>query len=534
LKTATRDWLSGRTHRAGAIYEEILARITQPDRAGLDEVQVERMQLAVQYILGLLEAGSGIDRAEARAQFLESRRGLRVNAWRVRSLLQLNLGDAVAAQKAARRAELLQLQDASESHYLGTSGAFQLIAAFSAADVIAVRSAADLIATLAQSYPGWRPIAAYGQSCHRYLLGDLEGALESVTAGFTSARPGRHSIWGLLAAHHVRVLRESERTQEALEHAHVYMEETRRQELSTAEHFMYPEAARTLAVVGRHAEALAIIDPLIQRVESLGSSGLSAGTVYEARAEIAISMSDRTGFDHYAGLCAREYSKGNNPALSAKFARLMERAQQRSLVPLASIAGPSLRVDPAATAPEDDNTIVSRILECVDTSDRARCALMMLLQSSDGYIGYLYGANDNGLVPLAGVPDNATDPLLEQWLYRWLHAERERAAHSAAVTTATVNVEPLSTDLGTATADASDASVQASSDYVDAGGRRFFPIMLTHERDGERKVAALLAMPSEMHRRRPSSSLLAQIASQLLSHQDVQGVTLGEMPAVMS
>jgi hypothetical protein len=55
-------------------------------------------------------------------------------------------------------------------------------------------------------------------------------------------------------------------------------------------------------------------------------------------------------------------------------------------------------------------------------------------------------------------------------------------------------------------------------------------IMLLHEREGERRVAAVLAMQSEVVRRRPPGALLAQIASQLLAHNDVQGVALDELP----
>jgi tetratricopeptide (TPR) repeat protein len=534
VKIATQLWLSGRTQRASKSYEEILARIREPDRAGLDEVQFERTHMAIQYILALAEASGGVERAEERAALLESRRAHRVNAWRVRSLLQLNLGDTTAAQKSTRRAELLQLQDDTESHYLGTSAAYQLLAAISTADVLAVKSAADLVTIMAQSYPGWRAMSRVGQSWYRYLLGDLEGALDMVLAGFEITGPGRQVAWGMLAAQHVKLLRELGRPEESLACAETYVEVSHAQELTGTQRYILAETARTYAALGRHAEALAMIDPLLQLIESSGSRGLALGTFYETRARIAISMADRAAFEQYAELCAHEYKRGNNPALSAKFARLMEQAQKSSLVPGPASVPNELRPPIEAEQEEADNTIVSRMLECLDTSDRARCGLTMLLQSTDAYLGYLYGANEGGLVALAGIPDVRAEPPLEQWLGRWLQAEREIAARAASATTATVSGEPPDSapTSGTATADSCtvDDVSSFSAEYADAEGRRFSAIMLVRDEGGERQVAGVLALHCEGRRVRPPIGLLAQIAAQLLAHNDVQGVTLGQAP----
>jgi tetratricopeptide (TPR) repeat protein len=538
VKVATQHWLAGRTQLAGRIYEEILARITQPDHAGLDDVQFERLQLSLQYILALLEAGSALERAEARAEFLESRRSMRVNAWRVRSLLQLNRGDAAASLKSVRRAELLQLQDDTESHYFGTSAAYQLSAAMNAADLLAVKSATDLVATLADQYPGWRPMSIYGQSCYRYLVGDLAGALDVLLTALEISQPGRQVAWGLLATHHLRLLRELGRLEEALAYAPKYLEIIEAEQLSTAQGFAAVEAALTLAAAGRHAEALATMEPIVQHIESMGSRGLVLGLFYEARARIAISMADREAFERYSELCAREYQIGNNPAVLAKLARLMEQARQAGL---ASGGPPIVSTWPTTLQPipgEDENTIASRMLECVDSSDRARCALNMLLQSTDRYLGHLYGVNEGGLILLANVPEIDAEPELEHWLARWLQAECELAAHAAAVTT-TIDVPSLAPDVPTTPASATEsetADTRFSSPmrYVDSERRELHAVMLVHSSGGQRKVAAVLALHADGGRRRPPPALLDQIARQLLAHKDVQGVVLGEAPRSLS
>ncbi|HKU44098.1 MAG TPA: hypothetical protein VJR89_38320, partial [Polyangiales bacterium] len=522
LKGATLLWHSGGTHRASEIYEQILERITQPDRAGLEEVQVERMQLALQYILALLDASNGSDRAESRAQFLETRRAMRVNAWRVRSLLQLYQGDSAASQKSARRAELLQLQDERESHYLGTSAAFQLYANYLADDLLGVKNAAELIARLAASYPGWQSTSVYAQSCYRYLLGDLDEALQLAEQGLLLARPGRNASWGLLAAQQVRVLRELGQLDRALGHARAYLELADRLQLTLAQRYLCMETSRALGEAGQHAEALAMLEPLLQLIEASGARGLVLGTLYEARAQIAISMGDRAAFELFAERCGQEYKQGNNAALLTKLIRLMERAQQRGLAEAAAL--PELTPQLAAVEQDhDDNTIVSRMLECVDAADRARCALTMLLQSCDAHLGYLYGASEDKLIALAGLPENTAEPALEGWLQGWVRTERDAIAQAEGVATATVSIVADSAELATETEDLRSAT---SSDYSDSSGRKFHAVLLTYDHHGKRTIAGVLAIQSDVPRRPPMSQL-AMIAAQLLAHHDVRGIALG-------
>jgi tRNA A-37 threonylcarbamoyl transferase component Bud32 len=551
VKTATRDWLSGRAERACRTFEDILARIAQPDRAGLDDTQSERTQVAVRYVLALHEAVNGIEHAEQHAQFLESRRALRVNAWRVRSLLQLSQGDAEAAAKSARRAELLQLQD-NETHYPGTGVGLQMSASFFAADLLGVKRMLDSLEHLSETHRGWRPMFHYGQSCYRYLSGDLEGALERVLAGFELAVPGRNMPWGFLAAQHIKLLRELGRRDEALARAQEYMARAHTDELTMAQRFILMESAVTFATAQQPEQALAIIEPLIQHIESIGARGLALGVFFEARARIAIALRDREGFERAAESCAREYQRGQNAAVSAKFARLMDEARAHDLAPAEAASFEiAMRLQPETVEQDQNNTIVSRILECVDASDRARCALTMLLQSTDSYLGHLYGVQGDRLVALAGLPTIEAEPDLEQWLWRWLSAEREIAAHPATssedddydtVDTAggaldgddyeTVDSAGAPADEdGTPTVVGGKPVHGISPEYVDADGKRYHAVMVIQEKSGVRRIAAVLSLHVESgFRRRPPARLLTQVANQLLAHGDVSGAILGEPP----
>jgi hypothetical protein len=130
-----------------------------------------------------LGSSQGIHAAEERARFLESRRAQRVNAWRVRALLQLNQGDAASAHKSLHRAELLQLQDESETHYSGTGVGLYVVAYYQAADLLGVKRTLDQLTRFSDRHPGWRPMRIFGESCYRFVVGRPRGALERVQAG---------------------------------------------------------------------------------------------------------------------------------------------------------------------------------------------------------------------------------------------------------------------------------------------------------------------------------------------------------------
>ncbi|HKP58416.1 MAG TPA: protein kinase [Polyangiales bacterium] len=532
IAQASRDWIAGRVERSIRTYEQTLARIQEPDRAGLDEAQHLRTHMAIHYVLALMEATLGADRAEERAQLLEHHRGLRVNAWRVRMLLHQAHGDTQAAQKCARRAELLLLQDEVETHYHGTSAGFQLNSCFSAEDLLGVKTAVDALSEMAEDQPGWRPMLILGQSYYRHLQGDVQGALDVLGPGLELAKPGRHMVFGFLATQQLRLLNQLGRTDEALEHSARYLELVAREGLTTAQRSLQAFTARILAQIGKHEEGLALLEPLMQQAEEYGSSGLTLGLFYELRARVAIAAKDHEAFNHYLARCAHEYKKGKSSSINAKFARLLEyarhcgfRAPDSELEKLAVADGGTIGHD-------DDGTVVSRILECVDSRDRARCALTMLLQSTDSYLGHLFGIERDALVPLAALPENIPERTLTAWLEQWVNAERESLASVGAVqSTTTVSDQPpaLSDSVRTASAEEIENQNDISGVFVDQEGRSFRAVLLLDRRGGQRRLVAVLASQlNEDQRYRPPQALLAQIAAQLVDHGDVRGVSLDD------
>jgi tRNA A-37 threonylcarbamoyl transferase component Bud32 len=526
LLFATRDWLLGRVGSSVERYRQMLARINEPDRAGFDEVQHQRTRMGIEYVLALIEASLGMERAEERAKLLETHRGLRVNAWRIRLLLCMAHGDSQGANRCARRAELLLLQDDQNSHYTGTATGFQLNACYGAEDLLGVKTALDGLKVLAQTQPGWRPFVIYGESAYRRLQGDIQGAFDALQPALELPE-GRYSVFGLVAAQHIRLLHELGRIDEALTVAEHYREFVARENLNTAARLVYTRVARLWSETGRAEEAVAMMDSMIKNEMTSGSSGLAPGLLYEHRARIAISMRDRDAFEKYAELCGVEFKKGKNALLHAKFARLIEQARQVDLSPAIELEKLlAFEVEPFQT--DDDSSVRARIAECVDGADRARCALTMLLQSTDSYLGHLFGVEEARLEPLAALPEAAPDRDLLQWVERWVRAERDLVLNASATTTTS---EPPSTTETPSYGESPTASTEADSSgavpafFSDSQERRFRAVLLLDGRTGPRRLVAVLVLQvQDENRRRPPTALMAQIAALLADHGDAKGV----------
>jgi hypothetical protein len=161
----------------------------------------------------------------------------------------------------------------------------------------------------------------------------------------------------------------------------------------------------------------------------------------------------------------------------------------------------------------DFATLHSRMLECVDQGDRARCALTMLLQGVDSFAGYLYGVNERDHVLLAALPEDEIDPALENWFAELLEAEREDGSE-----------DDDSARFGQG--QDSEGS-RPSFRFVDAQKREFEPLYLTHHEDPQQRLAAVLVYHATRNaKRRPTRELQSELAEQLLEHGDVTGMLL--------
>jgi hypothetical protein len=139
----------------------------------------------------------------------------------------------------------------------------------------------------------------------------------------------------------------------------------------------------------------------------------------------------------------------------------------------------------------------------VDASDRARCALTILLQHLESFAGYLYGFHGDGVALLAGLPEGTPEPELDAWARRWTHAELGALAG------------------------------EVPNRHVDREGRVFEAILLLESaRDKDNVAAVLVLHVSEAQRVPYDKPLLACMASELLERGDVTGVVLEQTGTV--
>jgi tetratricopeptide (TPR) repeat protein len=511
---ASRNWIPGRARRSRALYEQVLARIAEPDRAGLDESQHTRTRMGVHYSLGLLEASMGIA-VEHRAQALEADREMRVNAWRVRQVYHLSQGDVDEARVCMRRAELLQLQENLGERYYGTTAALELSCYVRLGDLVLIKSVLDGVRALAARHAGWRPIELYGEAACRRLVGDYAGALPLIEAGLALARPGRHVYFGQLATAHVEVLIGLERRAEALARAREYLQVFEREQLGMLDHVLYVAYARALMVTGDHAGAAAVLEEQIAVAEAEKKSGLPLGVLFEARARVAIAAGDAGDFEHWSARCAAEYGRGRNPAVHARFTRLLAEARKHDVAPADPAAIDELVITADGEVVSFD-TVHSRMRECVDHADRARTALTLLLQSTESSTGFLYGVRNGAVVLMAAVPECVPEADMQRWIEQCAREELDGDTVATGSQTGTGDEEE---PVGHAEIERTGAFRR----YTDQEGRCFESMLLVPP--AERRLAGVLALQLPPGVRTiPPRALRAEIAAQLLDHGDVDGL----------
>jgi hypothetical protein len=499
-----RDHLSGRFQRARVVYTELLARLHGPDAEAMPEDNRTRARLGVRYALGIFEAINGTPAALDHAAALEQQPGYRVNAWRLRMVHHATLGDLDEARRCERRAQLLLLQDGARP-YPATDLHAEAAARYLSDDLDGLKQMLDHLQNAVERFPARAASRELAHCQYLRVKGDPGSALERLVPLLATHRPETSVRFSWFGATHLMLLNALGRHAEAAAIGRDYMERSRARGLELADcAAIVRPLAEALARNGDGREAAELSEALIAHYEGIGAGGLLLGSCYETRARVAIAGRDARGFEHWLTRCRTEYERARNPALGRKLGRLQREAQ------LAHMAAPLTSIDPPprdeADPPEPEavqGTAVSRMAECVDGEERARCTLTLLLEETGATQGHLYGWLSGRLNHLAAMPETPPPAALESALQSYVEGEL-RAADTTA---------------------AGGAAGPRDGPFVQSGLAGLRPILLCALRDGESVVVAVAVLsPGAGAGRKPSSKLLATLAQSLLEHDDVDAL----------
>jgi serine/threonine-protein kinase len=358
---------SGRFEDATTLFEGILRRLDEPDRAGLDDVGYRAMRLGGVYMLGVSYSARGRPDAVANLQAVEQEPGHRVNAWRVRMTHELMQGDMVAADQCRRRAELLHLQDGGALPYPGSTARIEMLAHLCCDDAVGVKRCMESLAATAARYPRWEPTARIARAHYLHLRGESGRALEVLQPALEAISPGRHMDWAFAVAAELQLLIALGRHAEAAEKGREYLGICERERLFPTHRTIMRGLAEALCRLGELDEALSLIETCLEQTLADGSRGMSVGLVYETRARIALAMHDEQAFLENAQRCAEQFRRGTNPGLGAKYERLMRDAEAGDIALTSAlrraleegIPGPPRALRSVLDSPSSDGTDAS-------------------------------------------------------------------------------------------------------------------------------------------------------------------------------
>ena len=485
---------------ARACYLSALARIDEPDGAGMGEGQRRAVRWGLLYGLGLYEAGFGWPTALSRIEELESIPGFRVNAWRVHTLYHLLQGDIDEARRCERRAELLHLQDGGGQVMPNTGLASLARAHWLAEDLASLKQLRAKVGRVSEHLASRRILAQLIESQYLHLRGEHTAALEALQPLIDAI--GDKEEYGFLwvTGTHLQVLCALERGAEAVELGRGYLDRARDRGLNDSEcsPILRP-LALALSRVGRQAEATELCSSLLSALEGDGVRGLLLGLAYEASARVAHLGQDRESALAHSARCRAEWRVHVNATLAVKHQRLVFELQQHDDPENGAASEvPSRRPKAAARTVA---TVFSRMDECVGLDELAQCALTVLLEEAAGGAGYLFLAHDGDFRCSASTPPGRPP----RWLESWLHQLAERALDAEEDTRTTADLEPVPT-----------APRLPPGEQLPRT-----ELLLTH-RDGERilvAVAAIYDAPGVMPRC-PAPAVMTALATSLVEHDE--------------
>jgi tRNA A-37 threonylcarbamoyl transferase component Bud32 len=447
--------IRGRYEEAHEVYEAILERMAQADRAGLDDGTIGATRVRVELSLATMDAAIGRASALEVVSRIERSQAHALQGMLARYMYYVWQGDTAEAARCKRRAEVLQL----ESNAPGTVGQnlFSELCAYALTDdMTRVKRTTDAIEAYAKPHRAWQPVLHYGRAEYQRIRGDCSAALREVELALSLMVPGEHMIWPSAAGARVRVLNELGRFEDALAVGETYLAAAVESGLGYVRNYIALPLSLSLSKLGRHDEAAELAQRAIEHFERLGATGLNLAAAFEARARVALESEDQATFEHYAKLCAKQWPAGEKRLMGAKYQRGGETREP----------GDELLNELSMMS-----QFTSTLENCQDSGHRAQCGIEYLGRQSGAGAGLLYTLTKSGLVLAGKFGDGDSDEEIEEFATEYFDRELDREEGTEAHS----NPPPFT----------------AATEAKGLARRGFIPVLLTHQTDRGNAVTGL-------------------------------------------
>ena len=437
--------LRGCTKEVHSVYESLLQRLDQPDRAGLTEVHHTATRLRIVQGLGMLDAAKGGASCLERANALERDPIFAIQAMFIRHIYLVWQGETEEADRYKQQIEIARLERNARSPFDGQHLLSELVAYALCDDLTRVKRVVEALEARAKVHRSMLPVLSYGRGEYQRIRGDFATALSEHERALSLSEDGSHQVWAYTAGAHVRTLSALGRHAEACARGRAYLRAADSRGIDYLQNHIRMPLSLALSKADQLIDAIALSENVLDELLALGSKGLLLAVAYETRARIARDAGDQESFDKYAALCRKQWAAGERRLTGAKYQRH------------------SLLSDPDGGLFEERTVLsmFSSIVEhCHSAAERAQSGLTFLVRQSGACAGILYTHGPNGLSRAATVGELGPDPALDEWASIYFANELFETDETAA------NSGPPRTD--------------QPDDSHEHAGARFVRVLLTH------------------------------------------------------
>ena len=510
----TIELVRGRHDHSAVYRDQMLAYYDELWGSGRTITPVSRVGRAIITLVeGFERARIGDESALVRAELLETGGffppedlgfiGLHIwtrRAWEIRRLFHLYRGDAAGARSCQDQLDRLSTRHAY-APYGGGSAFFEAQAFALTGDLMGLKQSIEAITLIVEKqYPDWTPFLQVATGDYHRLRGEHERALQAYDWALAAVEPGVHPAWMPASAARSETLLALGREEEALASTQRALERAVAVELGLLAEV---ELERVLALcesrIGQTAIAGERLERALERMTERGVQGVRIGVLYESRARVAIAAQDAELFASFAAKAAEVYRAGRNPALVAKYERLIEAARTTEIALSAELTHAA---EISAALGLSQAGFHTAFEECEDAAAKKARALRLLLERSGAKSGFLYSTDASGVVQLQAAEPSAEPPAeLESALSDYLRAELDETSD---VTMTCFDEGARTSSLGMATA--------------------YQPVLLWGSSEGERVIVGIAALRCEQDKfTMPAWDLLGAV-SKILSEEDEEEV----------